>query len=96
MKTITLEEIYADPHVLDALLESGKPLQLFREGTKVGNIIPLAEAKPNPEKPFVPFDIEKHRAWFLATHGPDAYNSTRTSEDIFDELRRERRVTGDE
>jgi hypothetical protein len=93
VKTITLEDIYADPHVLDPLL-AGEPVEVMQKGERLGQLTPRLE-QPVQKKPRVRFDAAKHRAWFLKTHGPDAYKSTRTTADIFDELRRERSPRGE-
>jgi antitoxin (DNA-binding transcriptional repressor) of toxin-antitoxin stability system len=94
VKTITLEEIYADPHVLEPLIAAGEPVEITRNGERVGSLTP--NEKPLPKKPRVPFDAAKHRAWFLKTHGPDAYKSTRSVEEIMDYVRGERSVSADE
>jgi antitoxin (DNA-binding transcriptional repressor) of toxin-antitoxin stability system len=93
VKTITLEEIYADPHVLEPLIAAGEPVEITQKGEQVGRFTP--EVKRVPKKPFVRFDAKAHRAWFLKTHGPDAYKSKRSVADLFDELRREQSPRGE-
>ena len=92
MKTITLEEIYADPHVLEPLLAAGEPVEIVQLGKRLGSLTPSRDV--SPAKLAARFDVAAHRAWFLKTHGPDAYASTRTTAEVFDELRRERRISG--
>jgi hypothetical protein len=87
VKTITLEEIYADPHVLDPLLAAGEPVEIMELGRTKAKLIPSKEAPPRPSKPF---DIEAHRTWFLQTWGPDALNGDRSVEDVIDYARRPR------
>jgi antitoxin (DNA-binding transcriptional repressor) of toxin-antitoxin stability system len=93
VKTITLEEIYADPHVLEPLLAGEDAVRILREGEPVATLAPVE--KPTPKKWINPFSAEAHRAWFLKTHGPDAYNSTRKTADVFDRLRRPRSPKGE-
>ena len=79
--------------MLDPLL-AGEPVEIMQKGRRLGQLIPMQE-QPVQEKPRARFDAAKHRAWFLKTHGPGAYKSTRTTADIFDELRRERSPRGE-
>jgi len=87
VKTITLEEIYADPHVLEPLLAGDQPVEIMQKGRAVATLRP--SIKPNGK--YVPKPMPKidFKARFLAMHGPDAFKSTRTTADIFDALRRE-------
>lgn len=88
MKTITLEEIYADPHVLEPLLAGGQLVAILEKGKPVGDLVPRKQ--PTPEKKPARFHADEHRAWFLKTYGPDAFKSTRSVQDIIDHARQER------
>ena len=86
MKTITLEEIYADPHVLELLLAGNEPVSIVQGGEAVATLRPRLKPKGKYiRKRATKIDF---RARFLAMHGPDAFKSTRSTADIFDELRR--------
>src|SRR4051794_23566029 len=62
VKTITLEEIYADPHVLDPLLAATEPVEIVCLEERIATLTPSPrDSKARTPKPF---DLEAHRAWF--------------------------------
>lgn len=87
VKTITLEEIHANPHVLDPLLEAGEPVKISQSGKSV-EIVP-SEVKSDK---FIPKKVPKgnHRARLIAMYGPDVFSSTVSVQEVFAELRCER------
>ena len=90
VKTLALEEIYADPHKLDSYLDSGESLAVVRDGREVAELVPrkagkqpaAAAKRPRPD----------FRARFLKMWGPDAFQSQVPVADLFDELRRQREL----
>ena len=40
MKTLTLAEIHADPHCLDALIHAGEPVEFVEEGRAIARLTP--------------------------------------------------------
>ena len=90
MKTLALEDIYADPHKLDTFLDSGEPVEVVRDGRAVAELVPRKAVKESgaPAK-WPPVDF---RARFLKMWGPDAFKSQIPVAELFDELRREREL----
>ena len=88
MKTLALEDIYADPHKLDTYLDSGESVELVRDGHAVAELVPRKSAQEtgDPLK-WPPIDF---RARFLKMWGPDAFKSQVSVTEEFAELRRER------
>ena len=87
VKTITLEEIHADPHVLAALVESGQTVSV----TMADKSVALVPALERGSK-FIPKKMPKgnHRARLVAMYGPDVFNSKVSVQEVFDQVRRER------
>jgi len=44
VKTLALEDIYADPHKLDSYLVSGEPVAVMRDGRTVAEFVPHRDA----------------------------------------------------
>ncbi len=87
MKTITLDEFYADPHVIGALLAAGEPAEILCKGDRVWILEPSVQSKePSVPKPVTKADF---KARFLAMHGPDAFKNTRSVEEITGAVRDE-------
>jgi hypothetical protein len=88
LKTLALEEIYADPHKLDSYLVSGEPVTVVRNGQPVAEFVPhkagveIAGAEGLPRIDF--------RARFLKMWGPNAFKSEISVADQFEELRQPR------
>ena len=88
MKTLALEDIYADPHKLDSFLDSGEPVEVVRDGLAVAELVPRKAAlEPGGTSKLPPIDF---RARFLKMWGPDAFHSPVSVAEEFAELRRER------
>ena len=88
MKTLALEDIYADPHKLDSFLDSGESVEVVRDGLAVAELVPRkAAAESSGTSKWPPFDF---RARFLKMWGPDAFHSPVSVAEEFAELRRER------
>ena len=88
VKTLALEDIYADPHKLDSFLDSGESVEVVRDGRAVAELVPRkAAAEPNGTSKWPPIDF---RARFLKMWGPDAFRSPVSVAEEFAELRRER------
>ena len=88
MKTLALEDIYADPHKLDSFLDSGESVEVVRDGLAVAELVPRkAAAESGGTSKWPPFDF---RARFLKMWGPDAFHSPVSVAEEFAELRRER------
>ena len=90
VKTLALEDIYADPHKLDTYLDSGESVEVVRDGRAVAELVPRkAAVEPSAvtERPRTDF-----RARFLKMWGPDAFNSQVSVTELFDELRRQREL----
>lgn len=88
MKTLALEDIYADPHKLDSFLDSGESVEVLRDGRAVAELVPRkAAAESSATAQWPPIDF---RAQFLQMWGPDAFHSPVSVAEEFAELRRER------
>ncbi len=88
MKTLALEDIYADPHKLDTFLESGESVEVVRDGRAVADLVPRKAVKESgaaAKRPRPDF-----RARFLEMWGPDAFKSQISVTEEFEELRRQR------
>lgn len=88
MKTLPIEDLYADPHKIDVYLDSGESVAVVRDGREVAKLVPLpsATASGGPAtRPKVDY-----RARFLGMWGPNAFRSPVSVSDEFAELRRER------
>ncbi len=88
VKTLTLEEIYADPHKLDPYLDSGESVAVVRDGREVAELVPLKAGKQPASAANRPWP--DFRARFLKMWGPDAFNSQVSVAEEFEELRRQR------
>ncbi len=90
MKTLAIEDIYADPHKLDTYLESGESVEVVRDGRAVADLVPRKAVKKSCEPAkWPPIDF---RARFLKVWGPDAFQSQIPVSELFDELRRQREL----
>jgi len=90
VKTLALEDIYADPHQLDSYLVSGEPVAVVRDGQAVAEFVPHKNAMKiagEAERPFIDF-----RARFLKMWGPDALRSEVSVAEQFEEFRRPREL----
>ena len=90
MKTVPIEDIYADPHKLDSYLASGEPVAVVREGRAVAEFVPNKDAVKSAamvKRPAINF-----RARFLEMWGPDAFKSGISVAEEFEELRRPREL----
>ncbi len=88
VKSLALEDIYADPHKLDSFLASGESVEVVRDGRAVAELVPrktVAELGGTSKWPPIDF-----RARFLKMWGPDAFASQVSVTEEFAELRRER------
>lgn len=87
VKRLALEDIYADPHKLDACLDSGESVEVLRDGRAVAELVPrkASESGEAAKRPRTDY-----RARFLKMWGPDAFNSQASVAEEFVELRRER------
>jgi hypothetical protein len=87
VKTVTLEDIYADPHALDSFIEAGEPVAVVRDGREVADSVPRVATENGrvTKRPQIDY-----RARFLNMWGPDAFGSDISVADEFAELRRER------
>jgi hypothetical protein len=88
VKTLAIEDIYADPHKLDSYLESGEPVEILRGGRTVAELAPkkvLVESSGKLKRS--PIDL---RARFLKMWGPDAFRSPLSVGEEFEEIRRDR------
>ena len=83
MKTLSLEDIYEDPHKLDALLEAGEAISLVRNGKAVGELVPHKLVAPTTE---LGSSVD-YRARFLRMWGIDAFSSKQSVADDFVEMR---------
>ena len=88
VKTLALEDIYADPHKLDTYLDSGESVEVVRDGRAVAELVPRKVAEESSAVAKRP--RADYRARFLKMWGPDAFNSLVSVADEFAELRRER------
>jgi len=85
VKTLSLEEIYADPHKLDSYLVSGEPVAVMRDGQAVAEFVPHKDplqTRETPKRPFIDF-----HARFLKMWGPNAFDSEISVAEQFEELR---------
>jgi hypothetical protein len=83
LKTLALEDTYADPHKLDPYLDSGEPVAVIRAGQAVAEFVPHKDAVKTadiPERPLIDF-----RERFLKMWGPDAFKSEISVAGHFDE-----------
>ena len=88
VKTLALEDIYADPHKLDSFLDSGESVEVVRDGLAVAELVPRkAAAESGGTSKWPPIDF---RARFLKMWGSDAFASQVSVTEEFAELRRER------
>lgn len=88
MKTLALEDIYADPHKLDPYLASGESVAVVCDGREVAQLVPrraAVESSATARRPRADY-----RARFLKMWGQDAFASQVSVVDEFAELRRER------
>jgi len=88
MKTLALEDIYADPHKLDTYLDSGESVEVMRDGRAVAELVlrrAAVESSAAAKRPRADY-----RARFLKMWGPNAFGSQISVADEFAELRRER------
>jgi hypothetical protein len=88
VKTLAIEDIYADPHKLDSYLESGESVEILRDGRTVAELAPrkvAVETGAVLKRPHI--DL---RARFLKMWGPDAFRSPISVGEEFAELRRAR------
>jgi hypothetical protein len=86
VKTLALEDIYADPHKLDSYLESGEAVALVRDGMAVAEFIPhKASESVAVESPKIDY-----KARFLKMWGPQALESSISVAEEFAELRQGR------
>ncbi len=84
VKTLALEDIYADPHKLD----SGETVALMRDGKAVAEFIPhTADAGHAISRPSTDY-----KARFLRMWGPEALASGVSVEEEFAELRQSRNL----
>jgi hypothetical protein len=88
VKTVALEEIHADPHVLDLALANGEALSVSKDGRSVAEFRPLTlEASSTVD---LQAWVKEHRAWMLETWGPEAFKSTTPVEEDLKRIRRDR------
>jgi hypothetical protein len=90
LNTLALEEIYADPHKLDACLASVEPVAVVHAGQAVAEFVPhrdVAKIDEAKQPPAIDF-----RARFLKTSGPDAFKGKISVAEQFEELRRPREL----
>ncbi|MBI5800049.1 MAG: hypothetical protein HZA92_04890 [Verrucomicrobia bacterium] len=87
MKTLAIEDIYANPHALDSFLAAGEPVVMVRSGQAVADLVPKPAsqaAAPRRARP-------DFKARFLQMWGQDAFNSKESVDVQFAEFRRDRR-----
>jgi antitoxin (DNA-binding transcriptional repressor) of toxin-antitoxin stability system len=88
VKTLSLQDFYADPHRLDALLEAGESVEVVRDGQTVADIVPrkvirrVESANPRPD----------FRARLLKMWGAEALNSQISVAEDLAEVRRPREM----
>ena len=86
LKTLALEELYADPHKLDSYLESGETFALIRGGRAVAEFVPHPVGVGEVEKrPSIDY-----RARFVEMWGADAFDNGASVADEWAEIRRNR------
>jgi len=88
LKTLAIEDIYADPHKLDSYLISGEPVAVVRDGLAVAQFVPHKDAVKTTGPSGQP--ITDFRARFLRMWGPDAFKNETSVTEQFEELRRPR------
>ena len=88
MKTLTLEDIYADPHKLDPYLASGESVAVLRDGLEVAELVQRKASVKSSAATKRP--RTDYRARFLEMWGADAFASQVSVAEEFAELRRER------
>ena len=64
MQTATLDEIHADPYRLDRSIDAGEPIEVFRDGQRVGRFVPEV-----PKKADAPLQWPDFRARLKARWG---------------------------
>ncbi len=64
MQTATLDELHADPYRLDRSIDAGEPIEVFRDGHRVGRFVPEA-----PRKAEMPLKWPDFRARLKARWG---------------------------
>lgn len=87
MKTLAIEDLYANPHALDSFLAAGEPVVMVRSGRAVADLVPKPAAPvvaPQRARP-------DFQARFLQMWGADAFNSKESVASQFAEFRRDRR-----
>jgi hypothetical protein len=90
VKTLEIEDIYADPHKLDSFIDSGESVQVVRDGRAIAELVPrTAAVESGATSKWPPIDFH---ARFLRMWGPDAFHSEAPMADLFDELRRQREL----
>ena len=90
MKTLALDEIYANPHKLDSFLLSGEPVAVTRDGRAVAEFVPQKESGESGSKAIRPQINFRDR--FLKMWGPDAFQNNLSISEQFEELRRQREL----
>ena len=86
MKTLALEDLYADPHKLDSYLASGETVAVIRGGKAVAEFVPhKADAGRAVERPSIDY-----KARFLKMWGPEAFAGGTSVAEEFAELRQGR------
>jgi hypothetical protein len=86
LKTLALEDIYADPHKLDSYLDSGEAVALVRGGIAVAEFVPhKVDASRAEKRPSIDY-----KARFLKMWGPEAFASGASVAEEFAELRQGR------
>ncbi len=43
IKSVSIEEVYADPHKLGPFLSAGEPVFVHKEGRKIAQLVPIGE-----------------------------------------------------
>lgn len=87
VKTLAIEDIYANPHALDSFLAAGEPVVMIRSGQAVADLVP---------KPAAPAAVPRRtppdfKARFLQMWGAEAFKSEESVALQFAEFRRDRR-----
>ena len=87
VKTLAIEDIYADPHTLDSFLAAGVPVVMVRSGQAVADLVPKPAA-PTVMRLSARPDF---KARFVQMWGPDAFNNQDSAAMQFAEFRSDRR-----
>jgi antitoxin (DNA-binding transcriptional repressor) of toxin-antitoxin stability system len=90
VKSLALEDIYADPHRLDQFLDAGESVEVMRAGRAIAELVPrrpAADSSAPAKRPLIDF-----RARFLKMWGPDAFGSQAPIAELFDDLRKQREL----